>query len=412
MQSGKIEASPCCPNRIRLRADRDRLNFSFLFFPRSAPAPLAIAEAMQNSISWFVFVALYGGASAADFAQSVPSNFRPPRAIQIQSPQSGPIAGRLTDLHSAPLSGISIVLRNRATGAELHATTTRNGAFQFPRLDVGEYTLEADQPQLGHGTLEGILVTGGVESRVQAAMQFKPAHPSAPAAVMPSQTSLPELSLTMLPTVRLTPFSVRSSIRTQSGSDWLHGQGFLFDRQNTWGAKNPFTQRVQNIGTTADPNFTAAPFTPPDHEITWGLGMGSRIRRDKLFWFAALDGSQRNDPGVPTVKSPAEFFNLPEPTSPAVTLLSAQLGESQNQAYNDFLGVATTGYAPAGLEQLADLLGPAARTTSQWVGFGRIDWQAAERHHFTLEGIGADSSAPGGSVTRVSETYGNHSFGN
>ncbi len=119
-------------------------------------------------------------------------------------------------------------------------------------------------------------------------------------------------------------------------------------------------QWVQNTGSVAAPNFTAQPYTPPDHEIVWGLGMGSRIRRDKLFWFAALDSYHRNDPGVATVKNPAEFFNLPEPTSAAVTLLSAQLGESQNQAYNDFLGVTRSGYAPAGLEQLAALARPRA----------------------------------------------------
>ncbi len=77
-----------------------------------------------------------------------------------------------------------------------------------------------------------------------------------------------------------------------------------------------------------------------------------------------------------------------------------------NQAYNDYLGVNASGYEAAGLEQLAGLLGPAARTASQWVGFGRIDWQAAERHHFTLEGIGADWTAPGGGLTRVSENDG------
>jgi hypothetical protein len=105
--------------------------------------------------------------------------------------------------------------------------------------------------------------------------------------------------------------------------------------------------------------------------------MGSRARRDKLFWFGALDSYRRNDPGLASVKNPAEFFALPEPTSPDVTLLSAQLGESQSAAYNDFLGVPSAGYAPAGLEQLAALLGPAPRTAAQWVGFGRIDWQAA-----------------------------------
>ena len=203
----------------------------------------------------------------------------------------------------------------------------------------------------------------------------------------------------------------RTSIRTESGANALHGQGSFFDRQNTWGARNPFTQWIENTGSASAPNFTERPFTPPDHEIVWGIGLGSDIRRNKLFWFAALDSNRRNDPGLATVRNPAEFFTPPQPTSATVTLLSAQLGESQNQAYNDYLGVATSGYAPAGLEQLAALLGPAPRTSAQWVGFARIDWQAAERHHFTLEGIGADLSAPGGGLGRVSETYGSHSFG-
>lgn len=203
----------------------------------------------------------------------------------------------------------------------------------------------------------------------------------------------------------------RTTIRTESGSNALHGQGFFFDRQNTWGAQNPYTQWVQNTGSTTEPNITAVPFTPPEHETVWGLGLGGDIRRNKLFWFGALDSNRRNDPGLSTVKNPTEFFAPPEPTSASVTLLSAQLGESQNQAYNDYLGIAASGYAPAGLEQLAALLGPAPRTSMQWVGFGRIDWQAAERHRFTLEGIGADLSAPGGGLTRVSETYGSHSYG-
>jgi hypothetical protein len=63
------------------------------------------------------------------------------------------------------------------------------------------------------------------------------------------------------------------------------------------------------------------------------------------------------------------------------------------------------------LETLAALLGPAPRTGAQWTGFGRIDWQAAERHRFTLEGTGAHFDSPGGGLTRASETYGNHSFG-
>jgi len=34
----------------------------------------------------------------------------------------------------------------------------------------------------------------------------------------------------------------RMNVETQSGANDLHGQGFLFDRQNGWGAWNPYTQ--------------------------------------------------------------------------------------------------------------------------------------------------------------------------
>jgi len=129
----------------------------------------------------------------------------------------------------------------------------------------------------------------------------------------------------------------RTNIATQSGGNQLHGQGFFYDRENNWGARNPFTQWVQNTGTVAAPVFTSEAYTPPDHETVWGIGAGSRIRRDKLFWFGALDSYRRNDPGLATVKNPGKFFETLEPTSPEITLLSAQLDESQNQAYNDFL---------------------------------------------------------------------------
>ena len=112
-------------------------------------------------------------------AQSDPVDSPPPqRIVQLQTPQSGSLTGRLTNIHSAPLAGISVVLRNRATGVEVHATTGKNGAFRFASLDAGSYTLDADAAQFGHGRLEEILVTGGVESRLQAAMNFEPAPPA------------------------------------------------------------------------------------------------------------------------------------------------------------------------------------------------------------------------------------------
>ena len=557
----------------------------------------------------------------------------PPGPAGANPVQPGSLTGKLTDLHSAPLGGIAVILRNVATSAELRTTTARNGTYRFAALDAGEYVIEAESPQLGHGQLDGIVVSAGHEARVQAAIELDPApaaplvaaaphenpapqisaappatEHAAPQAVSSSPTPAPQLDASASPdpqigaapaqqlaaltpqppamrpsiaaslphlsspaagiastlaasaaaargvqailrigppklmpivTAAQTPdpaalavttavtaaevqslpasgrrwqdflldtpasttaaggsqgslrgsgqqaadiavdglstrlafgaaavsaprtqdsgapgqlgsgensygqawsggrgFSVseaairevqtvagnteaagarasggRVDIETARGGGQLHGQGFFFDRQNNWGARNPFTQWLENSGSAAAPVFTPTPYTPPDHETVWGIGAGAPIRRDKLFWFAALDSYRRNDPGLAMVKYPGEFFFLPTPNDAQIQLLSAQLGESENQAYNDYLGVAAPGYAPAGLEQLANLLGPAPRTAAQWTGFARLDWQTAERHRFTLEGIGADWNSPGGGLSRASETYGSHSFG-
>jgi hypothetical protein len=568
---------------------------------------------------------------------------RMPLLAQNASPETdatlGSLAGTLTDLNSAPLAGVAVVLRNTATGAETRTITMRNGSYRFAALDAGEYTLAAESALLGHGLLEGVTISAGHEARVQAAIDLEPgtrsaaelvastgdtqsrenaaqAHEAEPtpqsalsapvqfAAVEPvpikqpdaevealeperpaqptvstASTPAPDLSsilstsasaasgvqpvintrpVQLLPIVaaiakadpevpvlettvsdselaalpasgrnwqnftletpaasepadssepvypgedqrgedqrgedqapaemtidgaptRLafgaaadtTPtdpdsgthqasgaglptggpawnggrgFSVseagvrevetvagnieaeaargtggRIAVKAAQGENQVHGQAFLFDRQNTWGAQNPFTQWVENTRTVAEPAFTSHSFTPPDHEMTWGAGLGGHVRRDKLFWFAALDSYRRNDPGLSTVKLPlgtnssggcAGFFCAP--SIPEVELLSAQLDESFSQANKDYIGIPNGSTTPAGLEQLLTLLGPAPRRAGQWVGFGRIDWQAAERHRITLEGIGASWNAPGGGLTRLSENYGNHSYG-
>jgi len=554
-----------------------------------------------------------------------------------QSSIVGALSGRLTDLHSKPLQGVALVLRNQATGAEERTTTAKNGAYRFSALAPGEYTLEAENPQLGRGRVDEIVVEAGSEARVQAAMEFAPMAPQselarapvftapqpkdrpalepgaeplsgvaelsgaplqklvidavrlpqteqkkttnaasvsvkvdqsqisearprtpalAPLATAPipvvgapvnpsgsetkapihaqvASSGLPVPAVTLapplvtLPTVpqesttpETTTLSAREvqslpasgrhwqefaldassgstggvggsqgsasaasqpsgmavdgvgqglafgntsvsrqgsagqgggesagepqvwvgghglgvseaairevqttagkveaestrasgnriNVETQSGQNHLHGQGFLFDRQNTWGARNPFTQWVKETapGTeTTLPTFTQEAYTPPDHETVWGLGVGGQIRRDKLFWFAALDSYRRNDPGMATARNASVFFG------PQKNALLEMLSTRQGESSNNPLAVGVAEYTSA-LESLAGLLGPAPRTATQWTGFSRLDWPATERHRLTLEAIGAHWNAPGGGLTRVSGTYGSNSFG-
>jgi hypothetical protein len=201
--------------------------------------------------------------------------------------------------------------------------------------------------------------------------------------------------------------TIHAGIQSRRGTNDFHGQTFLFSRQNLWGAQNPFTQWVQQSAAatfSAVPAFTAQPYTPGDQEATFGFGAGGRIRHSHVFWFAALDANQRNDPAVSTVKHPDNFFA--QPANDQMTVLSARLGlggaDPAASALASYSGV---------LQSLDGLLGPAARTSSQLSGFARVDWSSGERHSFTLEGSAANSAAPGGGLSRVSETYGTHSYG-
>ncbi len=199
----------------------------------------------------------------------------------------------------------------------------------------------------------------------------------------------------------------RVHLETRSGTDKMHGQAFLFDRQNLWGARNPFTQWVKESspGTSlTTPGFTGSPYTPGNVENRWGAGFGDTLRWHRVSWYAAIDADERNHPAVSSVKHPDHFFA--QPSNDEMQVLSARLGLSSAnpvaegvQAYSKML------------ESLAGLLGPAPRTSQHLSGFGRLDWKAGERHRFAVEGSGALWDSPGGGLTRASETYGNHSFG-
>ena len=194
----------------------------------------------------------------------------------------------------------------------------------------------------------------------------------------------------------------RTQLTTLRGRNGLHGQFFLHDRENVWGARNPSTQWVRKTAagtSTTLPTFTAEPYTPSDHELVWGVGLGRQIRRNRLFWFAALDATRRNDPAVSMVKHADKFFA--QPSDDRMQLLGAQLGSGS---------LAFPRYSQM-LETLAGLLGPVARTSQQWVGFGRVDWNLGERHRLTAELTASHWDSPGGGFSRLSAAYGNHSFG-
>ena len=125
----------------------------------------------RNWTKTLAVAVLLMGAGTVGIAQSA-------RILSVEDGPTGSLSGKLTDLRSRPLEGISVVVRNQATGAEARTITTKNGVYRFTGLAPGEYSVTAESPQLGRGQLQDIVVDGGHEARVQAAMQL--AHPRRP----------------------------------------------------------------------------------------------------------------------------------------------------------------------------------------------------------------------------------------
>ncbi len=199
----------------------------------------------------------------------------------------------------------------------------------------------------------------------------------------------------------------RAHVETMRGARALHGQAFVFDRQNIWGAQNPFTVWVKPASAATPgglPAFTSLPFTPPDRDLNWGISAGGKLKSKRLLWFGAVSGEDRDDPAMATVKHPENFFA--QPSDDEMQVLSARLGLSSANPVSE----GTRTYSDM-LTQLAGLLGPAARSSTQRTAFARLDWEAAERHRITVEATAALADSPGGGLSRASEPYGNHSFG-
>ncbi len=190
---------------------------------------------------------------------------------------------------------------------------------------------------------------------------------------------------------------------TRSGGNQFHGRAFFFDRDNAWGATNPFTTITQRL---ADGTYATTPFQPTDWRKQWGAGVGGPIRRDKLFWFLAWDQYRRNFPGIARTgdaRSGTKLQLFDPPTAQQIATLAARTRTGTADAlahYNTIL---------AGLDSM---LGAVPRTASQYILFPKIDWDLNERNHLIFQYNHMRWTSPAGVQTAASTNYGIASFGN
>jgi hypothetical protein len=227
---------------------------------------------------------------------------------------------------------------------------------------------------------------------------------------------------------------------TKSGGNQYHGEVYFYDRNNDWGAINPFTTLTTKSSSGA---FVTSPYKPVDVRKMYGFGAGGRIIKDKLFFFFAFDRYDRNFPGTAKATSPAAFFASPVGDLTGLTIdgttncfqsngksnLDSTKFVAANNLSSNILA-ATTGactlvgnvvvpdYATGvtsynnGLSGLLGELGPVPRKGQATIFFPKIDWQISTRNHATFEVNRMRWASPAGIQTQASNTFATNSFGN
>src|SRR6476661_3523420 len=114
---------------------------------------------------------------------------------------------------------------------------------------------------------------------------------------------------------------------TKSGTNRIHGEGYFYDRDNDWGAINPFTTLTTGSAATG---FTTSPYKPTDWRKIAGFGAGGAIVKDKLFWFVTYDWYHRNFPGTAVFTNAP--VNLADPTTANLGTLATRLFGANNAA--------------------------------------------------------------------------------
>jgi hypothetical protein len=186
---------------------------------------------------------------------------------------------------------------------------------------------------------------------------------------------------------------------THSGTNAFHGNAFLFDRDNRWGARNPFTQlaQLQPDGTVA-----AVSVAPTDTRQQWGIAAGGPLRPQRLFWFFTYDQFRRNFPAVSRPGNITKFFDR-------------ALTSSQLETLRQRLGVPLPSYALEQYQQFVSGLmgetGIVPRTASQLILFPKLDWQINDRNHLSLQYNFLRWNSPHGAITQTATSYGLASFG-
>ncbi len=176
---------------------------------------------------------------------------------------------------------------------------------------------------------------------------------------------------------------------TKSGTNEFHGSGFLYDRNNKWGARNPRSFVNQLVNGVSTPVALKA----EDVRYQFGGAIGGPIVKGKAFFFFSYDQQKRNFPGVSVFTSPSYLSTV------NTTLLTAAVR-----------GLTTT-QINSTLDFITSETGPTPRRGDQKLFLPKVDWHINQNNTFTASYNRLRWVSPAGVQTAATVTRGRHGYG-
>ncbi|HEV7858920.1 MAG TPA: TonB-dependent receptor, partial [Pyrinomonadaceae bacterium] len=176
---------------------------------------------------------------------------------------------------------------------------------------------------------------------------------------------------------------------TKSGTNEFHGQGFYYQRNNKWGARNPLS--FQSILVNGVVN--RVPLKPEDVRHQFGGAIGGPIVPNKAFFFFSYDEQRRNFPGVSIFTSPSYLSTV------NTTLLTAAVR-----------GL-TTDQINSSLSFINSLTGVVPRKGNQRIFLPKLDWNINSNNTFTATYNRLRWASPAGVQTAATVTRDRAGFG-
>src|SRR5258708_3064082 len=113
-------------------------------------------------------------------------------ALASAQSQTGEVFGKVTDGSGAVLPGVTVTLSGPVLLQPLSAVTGETGTFQFPRIEIGVYSVKFELAGFKTVVNEGIRVTVGFSAQVNAQKPTVTRMPSLTTVLKPASSNFTE----------------------------------------------------------------------------------------------------------------------------------------------------------------------------------------------------------------------------